>query len=984
MTLPSSQYPLLNTPKVSVTPEDYLRQRLDHHLADIEGKDELIVLLLPLLAMGARQSAAVWQGLREEVAQAVVLALKDDAERHWRIAWEGSLERANQIIAVGEARADLAIQALGTMAKADALKLVPERIEEAWELLEYAGRLYRMSHLPENEREIGWARTRIGRVYICAEVGKIEQGFAEAEQAQVILEREEVWGRLVFLHNSWAKALDILSRSQDALPHYYTAIEILEAHDKEAYNFRATLYNNVAVALLSLGNSKEALNYYEKALEISQFNADWGAVGISYNNIAILCMERGQYGRALRMLYEAEPILRDTHPTAWYYTVRNLLRTYIAVHRLREARETADHLLSQPSIPPTELLRTAYYIAKLEILRGDSDAARAALTQATHYATLLNSEDWIAVIRLLEATVALREGSFIKAKEVGIALTAQSHAWGNSLMEMEAVAVTADALLAEGTHEAVYQVAQRVLSFARQAQNLPYRYRAHLTLGQSAERSGKTERARRHYYAALETVGRIQRAATHTLHADTQSGYQSALHHYLRLNLAEKRTRNAFETLERSKSRLFLAYLQKTERLKWKTTQTTAPWLEELNALRARHFVLRRYLDDGNSEVVNEIGMVETRLRYVVERLYLDAAHEDLQLGLPPDSQTLQAHLPPDTALLEYYDDGTRLWCFVLTSEHIAAYPLPITHQGLAEAIKTIYENQQSTLQNYLPDDPRASIQARKVRNEYSRLGEALLAPLGMDIARWRRLVVVPYGVLHRLPFNLLRFHNAYLIEQTEVVMLPAAALLTRQVTPTTGSRRWVGYSNEGVLPFATKEVAALQQRWGGELYIEADATRHTLNGSTCQVLHLSTHGVHRVDHHFDMSYFMLADNPFYGDDLLQLDFQHELVTLSACETGAVTVAPGEELIGLGRAFLYAGAGALVASLWQVREEITLHLMDHFYTHLFGGATKAAALRQAQVAVLSEYPTMHPVYWGAFQLVGDASPLSYTPVSSVL
>jgi CHAT domain-containing protein len=967
-----------------VSPDDYLRERLTHHLPNDAGKEELIALLLPLLAMGARQSAATWQGLREEVAQAVVLALKDDAERHWRISWDGSLERANQIIAVGDTRADLAIQALGTMAKADAIKLATGRMEEAWELLDHAGRLYRMSHLPENEREIGWARTRIGRVYICAEVGKIEQGFAEAEEAREILEREAVWGRLVFLHNSWARTLDILNRSQDALPHYYAAITLLEQHDNEAHTSRATLYNNIAVALLSLGDSQQGLRYYEKALDISQANADRGAVGISYNNIATLYMERGQYGRALRMLYEAEPILRDSHPTAWYYAVRNLLRTYIAIHRLHEARETADRLLTQPGIPPSELLRTAYYIAKLEILRGDGVAARAALVQATHYATLLNSLDWIAVIRLLEATLALQEGFFIKAKEVGIALTAQSHAWGNTLMEMEAVAVTADALLAEGTDEGVYQVGQRVLSFARQAQNLPYRYRAHLTLGQSAERSGKTGRARRHYYAALETVGRIQRAAAHTLHADTQSGYQAALHHYLRLNLEEERIRSAFETLERSKSRLFLAYLQKAERLKWKTTPTTAPWLEELNALRARHFVLRRQLDDGNSMAVNEMGIVETRLRYVVERLYLDAAHEELQLGLPPNSQSLQAQLPPDTALLEYYDDGMRLWCFVLTREAIDVYPLPITHQNLVEAIETIYENQHSTLRIYLPDDPRASLQARKVRNEYAKLGEALLAPLGMDIARWRRLVVVPYGVLHRLPFNLLRFHNAYLIEQTEVVILPAAALLTRQLAPTAGSRRWVGYSNEGMLPFATKEASALQQRWGGELYTEANATRHALNGSACQVLHLSTHGVHRVDHHFDMSYFMLADNPFYGDDLLQLDFRHELVTLSACETGAVTAAPGEELIGLGRAFLYAGAGALVASLWQVREEITVTLMDHFYQHLFSGTTKAAALQQAQLAVLSGYPTLHPVYWGAFQLVGNATSLSFTPVFSVL
>jgi CHAT domain-containing protein len=100
------------------------------------------------------------------------------------------------------------------------------------------------------------------------------------------------------------------------------------------------------------------------------------------------------------------------------------------------------------------------------------------------------------------------------------------------------------------------------------------------------------------------------------------------------------------------------------------------------------------------------------------------------------------------------------------------------------------------------------------------------------------------------------------------------------------------------------------------------------------------------------------------------------LVTLSACETGRAHIAARDELIGLGRGFLYAGAGALVVSLWRVGDEIALPLMRHLYAALCAGASKARALQAAQVAMLAADPELHPALWGPFQLIGDARPLS--------
>jgi CHAT domain-containing protein len=109
---------------------------------------------------------------------------------------------------------------------------------------------------------------------------------------------------------------------------------------------------------------------------------------------------------------------------------------------------------------------------------------------------------------------------------------------------------------------------------------------------------------------------------------------------------------------------------------------------------------------------------------------------------------------------------------------------------------------------------------------------------------------------------------------------------------------------------------------------------------------------------------------------MLQQDMSYELVTLSACETGRANVAASDELIGLGRGFLYAGAGALLVSTWQVPDISTLYFMERFYKALRNGASKAAALRGAQQSMLTEETWLHPAFWGAFQLIGDDQPLS--------
>jgi CHAT domain-containing protein len=199
--------------------------------------------------------------------------------------------------------------------------------------------------------------------------------------------------------------------------------------------------------------------------------------------------------------------------------------------------------------------------------------------------------------------------------------------------------------------------------------------------------------------------------------------------------------------------------------------------------------------------------------------------------------------------------------------------------------------------------------------------------------------------------------------------------MLTRQPPARPAGALVLAHSWEGRLPQTQAEAQIVRNLFGGHAYADHAARRTLLHAAPTQVLHIAAHGEHRLDQP-ELSYIQLADGQLYTDDLLQHDLSYELVTLSACETGRANVAAGDELIGLGRGILYAGAGALIASLWRVADATTVELMEHLYRNLGAGASKAAALRMAQCAALQAEPQPHPAFWGAFQLVGDAGPLS--------
>ena len=192
------------------------------------------------------------------------------------------------------------------------------------------------------------------------------------------------------------------------------------------------------------------------------------------------------------------------------------------------------------------------------------------------------------------------------------------------------------------------------------------------------------------------------------------------------------------------------------------------------------------------------------------------------------------------------------------------------------------------------------------------------------------------------------------------------------------------GYKFEP-LPSTRQEVETIARLYApkSEAYLGPEATEEQAKsiGKDVPLIHFACHAV--VNERFPLDsalVFTIPEKPKEGQDngLLQaweiferMRIDADLVTLSACDSGLGKEMGGEGLIGLTRAFQYAGARSVLASLWKVEDKATGELMKRFYTYLKAGKTKDEALRQAQIDLIHSAEVSQPKDWAAFQLNGD-------------
>ena len=304
----------------------------------------------------------------------------------------------------------------------------------------------------------------------------------------------------------------------------------------------------------------------------------------------------------------------------------------------------------------------------------------------------------------------------------------------------------------------------------------------------------------------------------------------------------------------------------------------------------------------------------------------------------------VQAALPDGAALLEYFPSPAGLLAFVITRQHCQARELPLSLAALRDSSF----DRQGRLRGLLPSRPSGRTRPWLLE----KLFDALLAPLFPWVADSTSLYVVPHGPLHYIPFHALydARRGCYLCEEVgPIVMAPSATVLWRYCWNRQPSAHRpalvIGYGKG--LRHAEAEAETVARRLGvrPRLGHEAKCALLLQAAKDYRYIHFSGQGVFNVTDPL-RSGIVLSDGVLEAADILRrVRLEADLVTLSACDTGLHRVRGGDELVGLSRAFLYAGTPAVLVSLWAVDDFATRVLMDRFYAELVSLPAPAALAR---------------------------------------
>ena len=326
----------------------------------------------------------------------------------------------------------------------------------------------------------------------------------------------------------------------------------------------------------------------------------------------------------------------------------------------------------------------------------------------------------------------------------------------------------------------------------------------------------------------------------------------------------------------------------------------------------------------------------------------------------------IAARLAKDETLIDYYRAGDDLYALLLNGSTVKGVKL--SAKGLDEEVRAFRD----------AIARRDASTGERGRALYNRL----ILPIAAEI-RGKQLTISPHGVLHYLPFAALSDGKEYLLDRYSIRLIPSAGTLvylkTQQASkagkllalgnPDLGNPQ---YDLPGAQTEAIKVVALFPQ---SRALLRQDASKSSIKelGNGFSILHFAMHGKFDADQPLSSGLYMAkgkeADGVLTVSDLYTLRWDADLITLSACETGLGKIANGDDVIGLSRGFLYAGAGSIVASLWEVDDAATEQLMLSFYRNL-NSHDKREALRLAQIKTRKSYP--NPTFWAAFQIVGRA------------
>ncbi|MFO0838764.1 MAG: CHAT domain-containing tetratricopeptide repeat protein [Phycisphaerae bacterium] len=908
-----------------------------------------------------------------------LVELGDEAERMALVAVGRAIEAATCVVVLADELGDARSRARARRALVPALGY-SGRMFEALETCNEAARIADAGGEP-----IEAARARLASLHPLGELRRFDEALAAGQCAYETLisagqpalaARADInLGGLYQKRDDPRRALFHLDRARAALHTEPTLLGFVE--------------NNRGEALLLLNDFAGAESAFQSALAAAEAAQVSLAAAIAEGNLGDLAARRGRSQAAMLHFERAR---------------RRLEKDSVSPHLARLLAEQAEALESlgmptdalsgyREALPRLEAVglrwetaRAQVGIGKCLIRLGDLDAAARALQSAAEVFADLKHPIPLARANLIRAELLLRRGQIDDA----------------TTLIADAVDVLqdrpADAAVA-ACHEAHVAlrrgdpaVAQRVLAPALAAVERlgigPLRADVLHALGLAALDRNDAVLACEKLSAAVEQVESVHASLCVDRMRASFLGDRAELYGDLVRALLARGgvgvVANVFDAIERAKTRGLLERARGVEEAALESAgdsdeaallRSIADTTAELNALYSRQAddLSREQGPRASMELRDAIHERERRIEQLELRVAATRSAGDSLSGIGALDE-IRSHLPDDLTLVEYAFAAEECIAIAIRRGGTRLYRELGESSKLSEAVQHLHFQIRRAQRPGAMDGARAARLTDDARRPLCTLWDALMRPLRASLAETRRIIFVPTGPLHSLPFCALFDGDSYLNDRWDCSTLPSASVLPvlarrppRAISPDVSLVVGVGDEYAPLIPAEARAIAGSLR--ATNVLIDAEATCEAVMRllPRASLAHLACHG--RFSSFTPAaSGLKLFDRWFTLRDVLRLRLDTDLIALSGCDTGRAAVRPGDELAGLQRAFLAAGARSLLVSLWAVNDESATRMMARVYDLRLGGLSTTAALRQAQRELRADCP--HPVAWAPFSLVG--------------
>ena len=787
-------------------------------------------------------------------------------------------------------------------------------------------------------------------------------------------------------------AFDALGDPEQALASYREALALFVSLRDRAR--QSVILSNIGVTEGALGEWQSAIGHYREAQRLAHELGDGGLEGHVLRNMGVAYLQAGDTDTAFTLVSQSLALLR-------------------AAGDKRLEAITLDAM------------------ANLEVRRGDPAKAIEYGAQSMALWTALGDKRQQAQSLVIQGVAYADAGRTAEAqatlsRALDLATAVEDRRWkGDALVSLARVSLDA------GDSVKAAEMAGKAVEEFRAVGDRAFEARSLETLARAEKARGRLDEARRRIEESLKVSEETRRGAeSQQLRAAFSATRQDAYGFYIDLLMQSKESESlAFETSERARARSLLEMLASSgtdirEGVDAKLVERERDLSNLLNAKGARLLPLLASKSPQAAALTDEIRNLEAEYQDV-QAAIRKSSPKYAALTQPrvlTAEEIRNSLLDQDTVLLEYSLGEQRSYLWTISRSGLRSYELPA---------RRAIEDQSRRLEQLLAARA-ADVAVEGAARELS----AMVIEKAAAALAGKRLLIVADGELQRIPFSILpdRPSGEAMIAGHEIVMTPSAsalaalrsqvagrkrapksvavfadpvfdasdarmrggsaaavqpggeaARLLEHVAETSGSQAGTGL-RIARLPFTSEEadgIARLAPRGSVLKATGFEASRATAlnaNLGEYRFLHFATHGYLDTERPA-LSALVLSQidsegRPVDGfvrvNDIYNARIGADLVSLSACQTGLGKDVRGEGLMGLTRAFLYAGAPRVVVSLWNVNDRATAALMTSFYERMLRrGERPSQALREAQLDLRKDKRWKSPYYWAAFVQHGD-------------